>query len=150
MLFRRNNRRGANALEFALTLPAFIAITFGMMEFGYFFSRRALVNSVIGRSCRDAALIDSERPGPSAPGCGTGGDDCVIEVAEKFMTDLSADAGLSCTNCTATVEGSTPARVVACSMDVDYADITGLFSGFFPSTLQARTEVILEWQRDPS
>jgi hypothetical protein len=149
MSLRRNNRRGANALEFALTLPLFITITFGLMEFGHFFSRRALVNSVMGRSCREAALIDSYNAPQDAQyaSCGGDGDDCIELVGETFMNTLSANAGLDCTSCQATVMGTSPGRYVRCEMVVEHQDITGFFTAIFPTQFRAETEVLLEWQR---
>lgn len=148
MRFFRRNRRGANAIEFALTLPIFITITFGMMEFGYFFSRKALVNSVIGKACREASLIDANNPPAAISGaCGGGGDGCVEYQAEQVMTDLMNTSGLACTTCTATVSGSVPNKRITCSIDTPHQDITGFYNAFFPTNIEAETSVRLEWQR---
>ena len=148
MRFFRRNRRGANALEFALTLPIFITITFGMMEFGFLFTRKALVNSIIGKACREASMIDSNNPpGSVSAGCGGSGDDCVEKVAENTINKLMNDAGLSCTSCDAVVTGGPPDKRITCSIDTPHQDITGFYTAFFPTNLQAETTVRLEWQR---
>lgn len=150
MRFFRRNRRGANALEFALTLPIFITITFGMMEFGYFFSRKALVNSIIGKACREAAIVDTRAPPPTVS-CGGGGDDCVEQMALDTMNNLMANAGMGCSSCTANVVGSAsnvpPDKRVTCRIDTPHQDITGFYTAFFPTNLEAETTVRLEWQR---
>ena len=148
MRFFRRNRRGANAIEFALTLPLFITMTFGMMEFGYFFSRKALVNSIIGKACREASLVDSNNPPAAISGsCGGGGDGCIEYQAEQTMTQLMANGGLSCTTCDATVSGSVPEKRITCTIDTPHQDITGFYTAFFPTNLEAETSARLEWQR---
>lgn len=148
MRFFRRNRRGANAIEFALTLPLFVTMTFGMMEFGWFFSRKALINSVIGKACREASLIDANNP-PAAlsGGCGGGGDGCVENQAEAVMIDLMAASGASCSTCSATVSGAVPNKRVTCTIDTPHEDITGFYNAFFPANIEAETSVRLEWQR---
>lgn len=44
---RRQRRRGANAIEFALVMPLFLAMLAGMVDYGWYFWREArLVNGI--------------------------------------------------------------------------------------------------------
>ena len=54
---RRRDREGANAVEFALVMPTFIILVFGMMEFSWaFFMRAGVINSVRS-GCRDGSVV---------------------------------------------------------------------------------------------
>lgn len=133
---RTRRRRGANAIEFALTLPLFMAITMGMIEFGWYFSRVALVNTAIMDGCREGGLVDEDESDP-------------VPVAEGRMDDILASGGLSCTACNASLVGVNPNRVIQCDASIDYNGLTGWFTalGIMPNTITGRTQVRLEWQR---
>ena len=52
----RRQRSGNNAVEFALIMPVFILLVFGMMEYGWaFFMRTGVINSVRA-GCRTAVV----------------------------------------------------------------------------------------------
>ena len=55
MAMRRRNRdqRGAAAVEFALVLPIFLMVLFGIVDFGYMINR----NSIINNAARDAVRV---------------------------------------------------------------------------------------------
>jgi Flp pilus assembly protein TadG len=139
--FRQRRRRGANAIEFALTLPFFLLITFGMMEYGWYFSNVAQVNGAVAQSCRLGSLLD--------PAEGNCGDACLIDAAvDNLTTRLSASA-LSCNDCSAVITGTAPNRFLECTADVQYNAITGYFpsTAATPTEIKAFTRVRLEWQR---
>src|SRR6476619_3535339 len=50
-IFRR--RRGANAIEFALTLPLFLFIVFATLDYGYLFAMQAMLDDAVVLSCRE-------------------------------------------------------------------------------------------------
>ncbi|MCB9675570.1 MAG: pilus assembly protein [Alphaproteobacteria bacterium] len=132
----RRFRRGANAMEFALTLPAFIAITFGMIEFGWYFSRVALLNSAVMAGCREGGLIDEDLEDPTT-------------TALNTMDAVLTSGGLTCTDCTAVLSGANPNRVLECSAEIGYDGLTGWFMalGIMPNQITTQTQVRLEWQR---
>lgn len=141
-IFRGRRRRGANAIEFGLTLPMFVFITFGMMEFGWYFARMAHVNGALAQSCREGALID-----PMESNCG---DTCIVNTVTSMLTaSINAQAGLTCLDCSAQVTGSVPARVVECKADVQYTPITGFIpiQSIIPLEIHTESQVRLEWQR---
>lgn len=50
---RKRDQRGAAAVEFALILPIFLMVLFGVIDFGYAINRSAVVNN----AARDAARV---------------------------------------------------------------------------------------------
>ncbi|WP_110240803.1 TadE/TadG family type IV pilus assembly protein [Nocardioides gilvus] len=58
MLFRRRARgeRGAAAVEFALILPIFLMLLFGIIDFGYMINRGSMINNASRDAVRTAAL----------------------------------------------------------------------------------------------
>lgn len=55
---QRDNRRGANAIEFALLMPVWVAVMFGCYESCWLMYNRTLVSGVLEQVCREASLID--------------------------------------------------------------------------------------------
>ena len=143
----RQSRRGANALEFALTLPMFLIVSFGIMEFGYFFPQHALVSSIIGEACREGALVNPKNPPPGIPGCGGTGAVCAEKKAEQVMNARISSSGLNCINCSASFAGAYPNEYIECQMEVQHADITGFMTAMIPTDFRATTRSRLEWQR---
>lgn len=142
--FLRRKRRGANAIEFALTLPIFLTVTFGMMEYGWYFAKQAQVNGALAQACRDGSIIDPINPPSHLGGCS--GDACITDEVEALLVARINGANLSCADCSASVSGLAPERVVNCRAEVDYLDITGLLP-VLPDKIITESQVRLEWQR---
>ncbi len=123
-------------MEFALTLPIFISVTMGMIEFGWYFSRVALVNSALMDGCREGALVDELEDDPE-------------QTAEDRMEQVLLFGGQTCTNCTANVIGAVPEKTLTCMAEIDYVTLTGFFTSFgiMPSRINSTTRARLEWQR---
>ena len=56
----RRKRSGANAIEFALTMPLFVLLIFSCIEFGYFFFMASLVEDATRQGCRIGSTISME------------------------------------------------------------------------------------------
>ena len=56
----RRSRSGANAIEFALTMPLFVLLIFSCIEFGYFFFMTSLVEDATRQGCRIGSTISME------------------------------------------------------------------------------------------
>jgi Flp pilus assembly protein TadG len=57
--FRRRmgtNERGAEALEFALVLPLFMLLVFGIVDFGYMINRDTMINNASREGARAGAV----------------------------------------------------------------------------------------------
>ena len=152
MQLLRRNRKGANAIEFGLTLPVFTMMLFGMIEYGYYFSKMAQVNVAISRGCREGAMVDMNNPDPSISSlgsCGGQGTGCPVVAAVTTMTNQLNRSGLSCTSCTASVVGTVPDLSLECHMEVPHQGISGFWDklGNFPNKIVRDTKVRLEWQR---
>ncbi|MCB9670325.1 MAG: pilus assembly protein [Alphaproteobacteria bacterium] len=145
--FHRRHRRGANAIEFALTLPVFLLVTFGMMEYGWYFAKTAQVNGAVAHSCREGSLIDPKNV-PAYLGSCTGYG-CVEKQVEDLLIPQITSSNLACNDCSATVSGSVPNIVVDCVADVQYIPLTAYLPAnvVTPDRILARTRVRAEWQR---
>lgn len=125
----RGRRRGANAVEFGLTLPIFIGLTFGLIEFGWYFSVSARVNAGVLDGCRDGSLVNPRAGNPAA-------------VAGTAMSTRLAALGLTCSSCTAALVTGDIARL-ECRAIVQHNGLTG--SMVLPN-YDVRTQASLEWQ----
>lgn len=53
----RWRRRGANAIEFALTLPLFIWVSFAVLEYGWLFFRWSSIHEATRLGCEQGAMV---------------------------------------------------------------------------------------------
>ncbi|MEN0060874.1 MAG: TadE/TadG family type IV pilus assembly protein [Myxococcota bacterium] len=132
-------RRGANALEFALLLPVFVAFVGASMHYSWLLVEQANVRGAVAEGCRAGSLHD--------PGIHDSHADALLAAASAaIQTAYESEAG-SCKDCvaTATLEGDAPNRVLRCQFTVP-------FSGVVPwvqdhSLLSDEVVVRLEFQR---
>ena len=54
--FCKRCRRGASAIEFAITLPVFLLFMFGTMDYGWYFFKWATVTHATQEGCRAGAV----------------------------------------------------------------------------------------------
>ncbi len=59
MLRRRSDERGAAMVEFALILPIFVALVFGIISYGYMLSYRQGLSQAATEGARAAAIVPS-------------------------------------------------------------------------------------------
>lgn len=91
---RRHDRRGQALLEFALVLPVFTVLLFGVVDAG----RLLYMNSVLSQAAREGArvaAVEAYWVGSSDPSCGTaGGPVCPASVrgSSSLLTDVTAGA----------------------------------------------------------
>jgi Flp pilus assembly protein TadG len=132
---RQRTRRGANAVEFALTLPIFLALVLGTMDYGLIFMTQAGLDSAVSIGCREGAMIDPLLADPTS-------------VAKANVTDL-AKYWCADTPCNITVTDSggatAPTRTLECRISRETKAIIGFVPA--PKLLQSVSEYRLEWQR---
>jgi len=135
---RRRDREGANAVEFALVMPTFIILVFGMMEFSWaFFMRAGVINSVRS-GCRDGSVVHPDDD-PSATA------EVSIQDNLQLYTIDCDDLNTTCQITTA-LSGSSPTEQVDCEVQVNYEPILGgLVTA--PTQILASTSMVLELQR---
>jgi Flp pilus assembly protein TadG len=86
---QRRIRRGANAVEFSLLLPVFVAMLAGLMDYGWYFWREALLINGMREAVRSGAL---QTPGASEVNGSCG--DC-ISAATSAATRALSEQGYS-------------------------------------------------------
>lgn len=143
MRSKTTSRRGANAIEFALTFPLFLMIVLGLMDYGYLFAVQAGLDSAVALACREGAMTDPNLGSPSA-------------VASA---DMAARASIFCAgSCSMTVTDLQtgayvpPNRTLKCEITRTIDPITGFsgvgaFSMMYPNAIGSVSYYRLEWQR---
>ncbi|MEZ4239352.1 MAG: TadE/TadG family type IV pilus assembly protein [Myxococcota bacterium] len=131
---RRRARRGANAIEFALTLPIFLALVLGVMDYGNLFAIQAGMDNAVALSCREGALQDPAHASP-------------IAVANN---EFASRAPMFCgPGCTFTVtplntgEYAYPHEALRCRAVRSVSSLSGYVP--FPSTVESTSYYRLEW-----
>ncbi len=132
-------RRGANAIEFALTLPVFVALVLAVFEFGWMFFMRSTVIHAVRDGCRAGAVIPQlDVPSPES-------------VATDRMSDFLAGVAIDCRGdsdrcgIAITTTGESPYQTMDCSLSISYEPLVGMIP--HPETLAARSVVMYEVQQ---
>lgn len=128
-----NRRRGANAIEFALTLPAFLLAFLGTLQLGLFFFAWMMADEGARRACNTAAMLDESSANLS-------------DLAKTEMNTYYGLGGFTCASlgCDAQLSGAAPGRVLRCSASADLSDIYGL--QILPLSLNVQHERLLAFQ----
>lgn len=128
---RRRARRGAQAIEFALVMPLFLAIISGVMDYAFYFTRDASFRHVVHLAAR-AAAATSFQSDPEA----------------AFTSALSsglAEAGFTgSVSATATLVGAEGDRFLEIEASLPWDGLIGLTPQ--PSVLAVRSRPRLEDQ----
>lgn len=104
----RARRRGAAAIEFALTSIAFFLMLFIIIDYGWLFLRRANIQDAVFRGARAGSVVaTSSNPAATA----------TAEVQNQ-LTAHGIDPGDVAIS--AAVSGTTPTQVITVSADMPY------------------------------
>lgn len=135
---RFGSRRGANAIEFALTLPFFVALMTGIIDYGYLFMIQSGLDSAVSLACREGSKVDPNRASP-------------VATAQTELNNRSAYfcQGM-CSSLQATelsgAQWSVPNRTLQCTaIMLNPQPIVGLVP--YPNNITAISYYRLEWQR---
>ena len=137
MRFNRQ-RRGANAIEFALTFPLFIFVVAGMIDGAWMVMQQSAYDSAAHLGCRDGSTKD--------PGLANVAMASVRTYAgSRALFHLSAYGG-DCNGCTVTVDNlyTNPSQSIRCSVAGNFVPLFGVLPA---ATLMSRAIVRLEFQR---
>ncbi len=133
------SRKGANAIEFALTLPVFLAIVMATFEFGWMFFLRSTVIHAVRDGCRAGAVIpQNDVPSPQS-------------VASSRMSDFLLGYNIDCRSdsdrcgISITTTGESPYETMDCELSIAYEPIIGIIP--HPDQLGARSVVMYEVQK---
>ncbi len=137
----RPSRRGATAVEVALTMPLFVALLAGVFDLAWLAFQRSALTSSAALGCRVGALQD--------PGEDDAAWDEMEDAVDLAIRDALAATGTPCTADTCVVEvtafGEDPGRSLGCTVRRDYASLTGLLPA--PDEIEYTLVVRMEWQR---
>lgn len=140
----RLNRRGANAIEFALVLPVFVLLLVAIMDFGWLFFIDSTLDQATVVGCRAGSLID--------PGLGETDVEAVRRTAELAMEEdlMRSGGGVCTTDCRFDVSlyGEPPGRSMFCEVERDFVPLIGMVIS--PLTLTSTIAVRMEWQQWPA
>jgi Flp pilus assembly protein TadG len=128
-------RRGANAVEFALTLPVFLMLVLGTMDYGLIFMTQAGLDSAVSIGCREGAMVDPLLADPTITA-----HDQVVALANYWCADTPCDI-------TVTDSGgpTAPVRTLECRISRETKAIIGFVPA--PVELESVSQYRLEWQR---
>ncbi|HEX3698708.1 MAG TPA: TadE/TadG family type IV pilus assembly protein [Polyangia bacterium] len=133
-LAKRDGRRGAAAVEFALVLPLFVAVLFGVIEYGWVFYQNFSVASAV----RDGLRVGVTVAAAATPDPGT--------TAVKRTQDLLTGVGINPAGVTinAIYNGSTPSKTLTLSATMPYKALIGFVP--VPSKIAYSMTMLLELQ----
>lgn len=141
-------RRGANAIEFALTFPIFVFMLLGVMEYGYYFYLNALVEDANRWGCRKGSLVDPEVESPAAY--------AQTQIRDRLENTYNLDCNVGCTIDTNIVtfgvgDVDTPDHLrvedeyVQCDIEFPYTQNIGMMN-VFPTRILSKMIIRLEFQ----
>ncbi len=133
---QRFDRRGANAIEFALLMPVFVAVMFGCYESCWLMYNRTVVASVLEQVCREGSLID---PGPAEADA----DDVFQHVQDEVPARIGMCATADC-DIDAEFVLEPPSRSLRCTGTVTFPAL--IVSGG-TMTVAAESTFRMEFQR---
>ena len=154
--FRRKmgaNERGAEAVEFALVVPFFLLLVFGVVDFGYMINRDTMVNNASREGAREGALnpylnaikctVRQALATIETPGVGA---DCLPGGTTKITVTITCRKPDN-TNCTGTFPtDAASGGTVVVKVDYTHSWITPVGSTIHPGgiTLSKTTEMRIE------
>jgi Flp pilus assembly protein TadG len=143
-LSKKRERRGSNTVEFALTLPIFIGLVFVLIDFGWYFANKAILDIAVHSGCREGALVDPQ-------------SGAFMSAAETEITNIVSIMPQACSPCDIRVSsiGTVPSRSVVCEVSTTFQPLVGFsvmtgagsFGYGLPTSLQSKTQMRFEWQR---
>ena len=140
------NRRGANAMEFALLAPIFWLLLAAMCDLGWLFYHQSMLDTATTAGCRAGSLVD--------PGWNESNIGAMRAKAETVMVQyLGQTPGTSCAqddeSCSLKVDlfGDPPGRSMLCEVQRDFDPLLGV--AMDSARLKSAIVVRMEWQRWP-
>jgi hypothetical protein len=141
-MIRRTSRRGGNAIEFALTLPLFLAVIVGLMDYGFLFAMQAGIDNAVSLSCREGAMVD---PGFDPTGPAT------IAASQLDIRSALFCTGVTCTKTAEETGELPPNRTLRCEIVRPMRPLIGFLpASMFPTSINSVSFYRFEWQRPPT
>jgi Flp pilus assembly protein TadG len=126
MVKTNKSERGQSLVEFAMILPLFMVILFGIMEFGRLWEISNLITSASREGARVAAISGSSQSQ-------------AIQAAQNVLSAANID------DATVSVSGPNSASEVSVTVTIHYTPLTGsIIPGFDPFFISRST--IMRWE----
>jgi Flp pilus assembly protein TadG len=133
---QRRTNSGAAAVEFALVLPLFLAVMFGMLEYSWYFYQQFGVASAVREGARLGVTIDMDAtPDPRA----------AAKTRTKAVLD-TVGIGYSGGTVNAVYAGSYPSRTITVNVDLTYKPLLNFVPT--PTKLAYKMTMFMELQED--
>jgi len=129
----RAGRRGSNVVEFALTLPVFLYLMLGVLDYGYLMMAQSILDAAAMEGTREGAITDPNLVANIAT---------VAEARAAAM--VGGICGADCTY-TCTDQGNPPTREITCDLRWNIHPLAGFVP--YPTQIQSQGRQLLEWQR---
>jgi Flp pilus assembly protein TadG len=113
------HERGAEAVEFALVLPVFVLLVFGVVDFGYMINRDTMINNASREGAREGAL----NPDQNAIECAVRQSLSTVET--PALKTVTANCQPTPTKITVLVTCRTPSDSTTCAV----TNVTDFASG---------------------
>ena len=134
---RRSSEKGAAAVEFAMVLPIFIAIIFGIIQFGFYFWTAESANTAAREAARRVVVGDCWNSGnmtgfatsfaSQATAVTRSADPASLEVGQNITITVTADSEII--NLIPGIPATVTREYVA-RMEVDQASATDGCAGY--------------------
>jgi len=134
--WRRQREKGASAVEFALAMPIFFIIVFGIFEFGLAFWYQQELTSAVREGARKGVTTTARSNGWTA--------DQIMQYTKDYMTNVGMTSGsrtVTCTNnCPCTASGNT--LTITATYPSDFTVISNLTKLWWGTTGIATTRTL--------
>lgn len=129
-MMQMRSRRGSKAIEFAISLPIYVVIMSGIVDFGWYFKQRMNVTM----AARDAVRAGSLVPIDEEP----------VPEAVQHGHDTLAVAGIT-GEVVCEYAGDAPDQAIACDVSAPFSGIIGITP--LPDAFHASAVMRMEEQR---
>jgi hypothetical protein len=132
----RHGRRGGAAIEFALTLPAFIVLLTGVIDTGWLYYQQSALDAGVHAGCRRGSLRDV--------GVGDANWTEVEALTVAAIREEVLASGVDCAGCDVQIESLylPPARSFRCTITRETRPLAGLLPAIdIDSQIVVRLEV---------
>lgn len=136
---RNRNRRGAEAIEFAMVSPILIMLVFGSIDYGLYFWQQFRATNAILSAMRTGGLTAPPEAEVGAGRCST----CIDAVESAAVTNLS-DIGIAVDSdeVRPSIVGVNGVCTLVVNSTIDYTPVTGLFR--VPENYEVNIQVVAQ------
>ena len=129
---KREDRRGSQAIEFALIFPVFVALVFGGLDYSWYVLQRYAAMDVVAGGCRAGAITGVDLYAEPATSAETA-------IMDRAVNSLLACGTELCSVSILEIEGYSPStRQLECSLEAPTLLLSGIVPGL-PDKITAKS-----------